>query len=161
MRAKDKEITDQRILDAIINKALYFHLSFCSDNQPYSVPLNFGYDGSSIYFHSAAKGQKTSILKENPRVCLVFVIGTEMIPDPDLACDWGIQFMSVIAEGKAENLTNRGEKQTGLNEIMKHYSGKSWTFPEKEIDRTDVWKIPLQSISGKKSSKDLKLSDLD
>jgi len=160
MRRKEKEITDRNIMDAIINRALSCHLSCCIDNTPYIVPLSYGYDGKSVYFHSAQQGKKTSILMENPRVCLAFEIGMELIPDLDKACDWGVQFMSVIANGTAERLSNSADKHYGLNEIMKHYSGKSWDFPESEIGKTDIWKIEIETISGKKSHKELKLSDL-
>lgn len=161
MRRKDKEITDRPLIDDIINRSLICHLSCCIDDVPYIVPLSFGYDGTSIYFHSAQEGKKTSILKENPRVCLAFEIGMELIPDPDEACDWDIQFMSVIAEGSAERINNPADKSYGLNEIMKHYSGKSWTIPNRELGKTDVWKIEIDTISGKKSDKELTLSDLN
>jgi nitroimidazol reductase NimA-like FMN-containing flavoprotein (pyridoxamine 5'-phosphate oxidase superfamily) len=160
MRRKEQEITDREAIDEIINQALICHLSCCVNDVPYLVPLSFGYDGISIFFHSAREGKKTSMLIENPRVCLAFEIGLELIPDQDKACDWGIQFMSVIAEGNAERIEDPIEKEYGLNEIMKQYSGKSWTFPHRDLTKTDVWKIEIKAISGKKSDKDLTLSDL-
>ena len=32
-------------------------LGLCKDNRPYIVPVNFGYDGEHIYFHTGPKDE--------------------------------------------------------------------------------------------------------
>lgn len=159
MKRKDKEITEQSIIDAIINRALICHLACTTNDQPYVVPISFGYDGGCIYFHSSPAGKKISILKENPRVCLTFETDIEIVKDPEFACKWTVHYKSVIAEGKAEELTQPSEKVLALNQIMEHYSGKAWSFPVNELKKTSVWRIRLESVTAKNSPDDKLVSD--
>ena len=66
MRRKNKEITNRGEIDAMLKKAEIIHLAMCLDDKPYVVPLNFGYDGENIYFHTAQKGLKAEIIRQNP-----------------------------------------------------------------------------------------------
>jgi len=154
MRRKDKEIAEREIIDTIIDRALICHMACTINEQPYIVPISFGYDGECIYFHSSPAGKKILILKENPRVCLAFETDVEIVNDPDNACDWNFHYSSVIAEGKAEQVTQQSEKALALNQIMEHYSGKSWSFPENMLTKTSIWRIRLDSVSAKKSPVD-------
>jgi hypothetical protein len=159
MRRKEKEITEREIIDAIINRALICHLACTMNEQPYVVPISFGYDGRCIYFHSSPSGKKISILKDNPRVCLAFETDVEIVKDPEIACNWTVNYKSVIAEGKVEQLTQPSEKVLALNQIMEHYSGEAWSFPENELKKTSIWKIRLESVSAKKSPGDKFIAD--
>ena len=57
MRRRDQEITDREEIDTIIRDARVFHLAMAESGGPYVLPLNFGYDGACIYFHSATEGR--------------------------------------------------------------------------------------------------------
>lgn len=50
------------------------------DDYPYAVPLNYVYDGTSIYIHSAAQGHKIDALKRNPKCSLCIVDKDDVIP---------------------------------------------------------------------------------
>jgi len=151
MRRRDKEITDRELLDAIINQAEICHLACSWNNQPYVVPLSFGYDGQSVYLHTAPSGQKNEILKSNPQVCLGFESGVKLLADPDQACHWSFIFSSVIATGNAEEITLSTQKEAALNQIMLHYSGRSWDFPKDRLSNTILWQVELITVTGKKS----------
>ncbi len=53
MRWKDREISDESGIEAIINKAVVCRLGIVNGNTPYVVPLCFGYHDNKLYFHSA------------------------------------------------------------------------------------------------------------
>lgn len=57
MRRKDKEITDRARIDEIINGTQVMRIGVSKDNNPYVVPVSSGYDGESLYFHTATKGK--------------------------------------------------------------------------------------------------------
>ena len=59
MRRKDKEISDESGIRAIIKKAFVCRLGMVNGNKPYLVPLCFGYDDNVLYFH-------THYRRENP-----------------------------------------------------------------------------------------------
>jgi nitroimidazol reductase NimA-like FMN-containing flavoprotein (pyridoxamine 5'-phosphate oxidase superfamily) len=73
MRRKEKEIVDINEKLKIIAKCKVCRLAMADDNQPYIIPLNFGYayenDILILYFHGAYEGMKIDILKKNDKVC--------------------------------------------------------------------------------------------
>jgi nitroimidazol reductase NimA-like FMN-containing flavoprotein (pyridoxamine 5'-phosphate oxidase superfamily) len=69
MRIKDKEVTDIRIIEQIIMNNSICRIGLCNNNQPYVVPMNFGYKNNCLYIHSTKQGKKIDILKDNPNIC--------------------------------------------------------------------------------------------
>ncbi|MDY6789928.1 MAG: pyridoxamine 5'-phosphate oxidase family protein [Thermodesulfobacteriota bacterium] len=151
MRRSEKEITDQSTIEAIIHASLVCRLALSDGNQPYIVPLCFGYRNQTLYFHSAREGKKIDLLKKNNRTCFEFDVNSEII-EADKPCKWGMKYQSVIGFGKAIFVENVEEKQKGLNIIMNHYSNRTWPFAEKAIEKIAVIKIEIEKMTGKYSS---------
>ena len=101
MRRKEKEITNRAVIDAIIRQARVCRLALSEDNQPYIVPLCFGYENDALYFHSAPEGRKLDILKKNNKVCFEFDNVGEILT-AEKACCWSMQYRSVIGFGQAQ-----------------------------------------------------------
>jgi nitroimidazol reductase NimA-like FMN-containing flavoprotein (pyridoxamine 5'-phosphate oxidase superfamily) len=68
MRRSEREIKDRAVIDAIIRQCLVCRLGLSDGEEPYIVPLCFGYDGEALYVHSASDGRKIDILRKNSRV---------------------------------------------------------------------------------------------
>ena len=151
MRIKNKEINDRKTLDSIIHNAEICHLSCCLDDKPYVIPISFGYDGKTIYFHTARTGKKNEIFLKNPQVCLGFETNIMLITDQENACGWTFDFQSVIASGEIKEVTDPDLKNHGLNQIMLHYSKQNWKLPEQRIRNTKVWQVRIDTITGKQS----------
>ena len=150
MRRKEKEITDIRSIEEIINKAKVCRLALTLDDIPYIVPVCFGYSAETIYFHSARKGEKINIIKKNNRVCFEFDVDHELVESEE-ACSWDMKFRSVIGFGKAFFVENIEEKQEALRIIMQNYTDRIFLFPEKNLNSTLVVKIDIEQMTGKKS----------
>jgi nitroimidazol reductase NimA-like FMN-containing flavoprotein (pyridoxamine 5'-phosphate oxidase superfamily) len=60
-----------------------------ADGQPYIVPVCFGYDDGTLYFHSATAGRKLDVLRKNNAVCVEFDVDCEVVKAEN-ACKWGI-----------------------------------------------------------------------
>jgi len=151
MRKNENSIVEREIIDRIIHESLICHLACCLEGQPYVIPISFGFDGETVYFHTARAGKKNDIFLANPRVCLAFETNIELIPDQENACGWSFDFQSVIAEGEIKEISNPDLKNAGLNQIMHHYSGKNWKMPEREISKTKIWCVGLERITSKRS----------
>jgi len=146
---KDREIISKYEIESIINKAFVCRLGMVDENGPYVVPLSFGYKEGSLYFHSAKEGRKLDILKKNKRVC--FEIDTDHeIVESEKACKWGMKYKSVIGFGNALFIEDMESKKTALGIIMHHYSGRSFEFEEKEVKRVVIFKVEIESMTGKK-----------
>lgn len=151
MRRKKQEITDRGAIDEIIGRAQACHLAMIDGDKPYTVPMNFGYDGSNLYFHCAGQGRKVDVLKKNNNVCVCFEVDLKM-ETAEAACDWGINYKSVIAFGQAEFVADMEEKRTALDILMKQYSDKPFEFPPSIVAKTMILKVHVDSITAKHSS---------
>jgi uncharacterized protein len=149
MRRHDKQIIDPEAVDAIIHQSEVCRLALALDNEPYLVPVNFGYDGVAIYLHTATSGRKITFFETNPRICFEFEGECQLVSDPIKACRWTMNYNSVIGYGTIRELVTDEEKRFGLNQIMRHYSGSDWEFPASELPPTRLWRIDIESLSGK------------
>jgi uncharacterized protein len=148
MRRKDREITDKSTILEIISKTEICYLGMSRENMPYIVPLNFGYDDNTVYFHCAKQGEKIDILKTNPNVCLVFNIDNQLVNDVPQD-DWTMYYKSVIAFGKAEFILDIAERQKAINLMFHHYGGKDYPLLKPALERTMFLKVKIDRMTGK------------
>lgn len=151
MRRKEKEIQDPGLIDKIMARAQVCRLGLCKDNAPYVVPVSFGYDGACIYFHTAREGMKLDYLAANNRVCFELEHDVRIIPSPTRACEWSVSFYSVIGFGTVDEIVDPAGKARAVNQIMKHYSGREWEIDERSLEKTRLWRISIERITGKRS----------
>lgn len=149
MRRKDREITEIREIEDILQKGQVCHLGLSNDDQPYVVPMNYGYSEGFLYLHSALEGQKADMARKNPRVCFEVDVDVQVTSDPE-PCGWGCNYKSVIGTGSVEFLEGPEDKAEALNVIMEHYAGRSFEFPPQALSRILVWKIGVETLTGKK-----------
>lgn len=151
MRKADREITSRAEIDAIIRGSDVCRLAFAVSDEPYLVPVSFGYDGDSLYFHTAEAGKKIDCIAANNRVCFEVERGVGLVEHPDKPCKWSFSFESVIGFGTVHELLTPEEKARGLNQIMEHYSGRRWAFDPAAMNSTRVWRISVSSVTGKRA----------
>ncbi|TAH64928.1 MAG: pyridoxamine 5'-phosphate oxidase family protein [Anaerolineaceae bacterium] len=152
MRRSEKEVKDIHEIESILKRANICRIGLCDDNIPYVVPMNYGYRDNSLYLHSAKEGRKIDIIRENPNVCFEVETDTELVEGGDIACKWGMKFISVIGYGKARIIDDRNQKKKALGIFMDQYTkGKELIFQDKEIDAVLVIEIVIDDISCKKS----------
>ncbi|HPI98048.1 MAG TPA: pyridoxamine 5'-phosphate oxidase family protein [Synergistales bacterium] len=149
MRLKDREITDVKEMESILERGQVCHLGLSMDGQPYVVPMNYGYRDGYLYLHSAPIGQKVDMARKNPRVCFEVDVDVEVFSDPE-PCEWGCRYQSVIGTGWVEFLEKMEDKSEALNVLMEHYAGKSFEFPPQALSRVLVWKVKVDTLTGKK-----------
>jgi nitroimidazol reductase NimA-like FMN-containing flavoprotein (pyridoxamine 5'-phosphate oxidase superfamily) len=151
MRRSEREITDRSEIDRIIGCAQVCRLGLSNGTTPYIVPVSFGYDGESIYFHSAKSGMKLDFLRANPNVCFEFEGPVEVLADQARACDWGMSFESVVGWGLASELSQRPDKIAALSCIMRRHSPDKWTYDLEGLERVSVWRVQVLRVTGKRS----------
>lgn len=151
MRRINQEIEERHVIDSIIEQAQVCRLAMSDGDQPYVVPMCFGYDGTNLYFHSAGEGKKIEVLKKNPKVCFE-IEGDCELETADKACNFGMKYQSVIGFGTASFVDDIGSKRKALDVIMKKYSSGSFDYPEKAVEKVTVIKIDIDEITGKRSS---------
>ena len=151
MRRKDKEIKNKNEIEMILQKAKICRVAFSDDNQPYIVPLNFGYENKILYFHSAKEGKKIEWLKKNNKVCFEVDID-HIIHNTNIPCGWYSTYRSVIGHGNAFIVEDINEKRKALDILVKQYSpNTNYNFTNKNVNNVCVFRIEIQEMTGKKS----------
>lgn len=159
MRRKDKEISNKNEIDEIINKALVCRIAFMDieNNRPYIIPANFGYADDCLFIHTAKEGTKIDLLNRNNNVCFEIDIDVNIIySEKPSKCT--SEYRSVIGFGKAYLIEDDSEKVKALTHLMNHYV-KNKVYKAESFTNclkgTGIIKIVIQSLSGKKSIKEL------
>ena len=62
-----------------------------------------------------------------------------------------MKYQSIIGFGKATFIEGPEEKKDALGIIMAQYSDRQFQFPEKEVNATAVFKVEIESMTGKQS----------
>ena len=150
MRRKEKEVKDQGELQAIIEGAEFCHLAMVDGDQPYVIPLNFGYRDNTLYFHSAREGRKLDILRRHDRVGFAMEAGVQLV-EGGTACDWSVTYRSVVGFGRASLIEEAREKKAALDVIMAHYAKGSFEYREKGLEQALIIKVRIDEMTGKRS----------
>jgi nitroimidazol reductase NimA-like FMN-containing flavoprotein (pyridoxamine 5'-phosphate oxidase superfamily) len=155
MRRSDREITDIEDKLGIIRRCKVVRLALAEQNQPYIVPLNFGFDYTdgilTLYMHGAREGKKVDILNRNKQVCFEMDGGHALIPGREPA-NYSFAYESIIGFGTAEILEKDDEKTYGLNLLMQHQTGENreYIYPSEQLRRTLVFRLRASSFTGKR-----------
>ena len=148
-------MTDRNEIDALLSQAKVCRVAFAVDNEPYVVPLSHGYDpeANALFFHTAKEGRKIECIKANPRVCFEVEGLTEVKAGGERGCSWGLRYESVIGHGTIVELLSPDEKSNALRCTMRQQAGQEmdWTFAPKMVDATRVWRLDIESLTGKRS----------
>jgi len=143
--------TNKKKVDNLLKEAVVVRLAMCVDNKPYIVPVNFGIGEGVFYFHSGNKGTKVKTLSENPFVAFEMDGDVEVVPKDD-ACKWSMKYRSIVGTGKVIKVTDPSEKKEGLDRLMAHHApGETFTYQEKMLEATNVYKIEIESLHYKES----------
>jgi len=149
MRRKDRQITDETALRAVMEEARVCRLGLSDDGMPYVVPMNFGLGETCLYFHCAREGRKLDILKNNDRVCFEMDIFHEVYRH-EKACGCSTRFDSVIGFGRASLVEDPVEKRFALNRIMEHYGAEGpFSYAETFFAKTVIIRVDIDQMTGK------------
>ncbi|QQO10431.1 pyridoxamine 5'-phosphate oxidase family protein [Breznakiella homolactica] len=153
MRRKDREMP-REFAGEVLDKCGYASLATVgSDGFAYCVPVSIVRDGEWIYFHCAPEGRKIENLRYQPRVC-ISAVGETRIPENEFTTE----YESAVVTGTAEEVINDEEKIHALRLLCLRYTpGNMAAFDEaikRSLGRTSVWKVPMESVSGKRKKYD-------
>jgi len=154
------EIKDKKIIEHILNTIEYGTLALCSDNKPYSVPINFAYKDETIYFHGSKKGRKMEFIKNNSFASFSVVEPFSMVQSyfsskDNLACPATHFFRSLSCDGNISIIEDYQKKAKILTLLMQklqpegHYKPLDDEVYKKMIDATEVFKLDIKQLKAK------------
>lgn len=151
MRRNELEITGAGELETLLQGAQVCRLGLSENNNPYIVPMNFGYKDNCLFFHCATEGKKLDIIQHNPKVCFEIDTDHEIVKPEERPCKWSAKYRSIIGFGTAFIIEDLYEKSIAMNVIIEHYGGNRHDFSEGELENVGIIKIQIDSITGKKA----------
>ena len=149
MRRDEREVTDPEAMAAILADGTVCHLGFAVENEPYVVPVSYGYADGVIYVHCAPEGRKLDMLQQNARVCFEVTAQEELVRR-DVPCTWGYRYRSVIGWGQGRLLSDAQAKAAGMDAIMTHYGGVGpFEYQANALDLVVILAIEITEMTGK------------
>jgi nitroimidazol reductase NimA-like FMN-containing flavoprotein (pyridoxamine 5'-phosphate oxidase superfamily) len=146
-------LTDLDEIIQILDKCMILHLGLVDGDEPYVVPLNYGYtmeDGKlTLYMHGAKTGHKLDLIRANPKV--FFEMDCDVHPfEGNHACQYGTTYASVMGRGVAHIIEDVEEKIKALNIFMKTQTGKDFEFNEKLVGVVSIIKVDVLDYTAKR-----------
>ncbi len=153
MTRRERQVTDMNEIIEILEKSKVVHIGMIDGDEPYVVPMNYGYtleDGKlTLYLHGARRGRKIDVLRENPKV--FFEMCCDITPfEGEVACKYGITYASIMGRGLATIVEDVEEKKEALSILMKTQTGKDFTFEDKMTTVVSIIRIDTLEFTGKK-----------
>jgi nitroimidazol reductase NimA-like FMN-containing flavoprotein (pyridoxamine 5'-phosphate oxidase superfamily) len=149
---------DEAWIRAFLGRARIGHIATRWDEQPFINPTTFWYNAGQheIIFHSNVVGRVRANSEHHEQVCFEASEFGRLLPS-NVALEFSIQYESVIAFGRIRLLEDFAEKRQALYGLIGKYfpsmtAGQEYRpITDKELKRTSVYAIALESWSGKRN----------
>lgn len=152
MRRTDLEVTSLEEIVKIIDKCAVLRVGFFDGQYPYIVPLSFGYtfknNKLTFYFHGAKEGLKHDLIAKDSKAC---VEGDIFYRYVKTARSVTVEYESFIAKGQVTEIIGE-ESVFGIKCILRHCNYLDFSASNCVVlDITRIYKIEVQSITGKRN----------
>ena len=152
MTKRERQVTDPQQIRSILDTAKVLRLGLAVDNEPYVVPMNYGYvmeEGKlTLYLHSAVKGKKLDMVQANPHV--FFELDCDWKPfEGKLPCQYGLSYSSIMGRGKAQIVEDVEEKKKAMSILMKTQTGKDFSFEDRLVTIVTVIRVDVAEYTAK------------
>lgn len=153
MTKRERQVTDENQIRSILDTAKVLHLGLAVDDEPYVVPMNYGYtmeDGKLVlYLHSALRGKKLDMIRRNCKV--FFEMDCDLDPfEGEKPCQYGLAYSSVMGRGIATIVEDVEEKKKAMSVLMKTQTGKDFSFEDRLVSIVSVIRIDVLEYTAKK-----------
>jgi nitroimidazol reductase NimA-like FMN-containing flavoprotein (pyridoxamine 5'-phosphate oxidase superfamily) len=143
---------DKETINQIIDEALYCHVSFVHNNQPYIIPTIHARMADRIVLHGAKGSRMLKHLAERNEVCIAFTLMDGLVLARSVF-HHSMNYRSVVLFGKGKLIENKVEKLEALKTITEHLILGRWDDArqpnEKELNATTVVSINIDEASAK------------
>lgn len=131
--------------------------SIDENGYPQIIPMNFVFINDAVYMHSHIRGEKLDNIRRNKKVGFEVDKSLEFLPsyfsDPTDASLADTLYISVVIKGNGSIVSDKEEKTTALNGLIKKYQPEGGYEPIKPemdvLNEVEVIKIVPESLRGK------------
>ena len=158
IQRRPQNARDDDWIRSFLETAEIGHIATRWDDQPFLTPTTFWYDEAHerIIFHSNIVGRVRANIERHPKVCLEASRYGKFLPS-NTALEFTVQYASVIVFGTAGILEDPEDRRQALYGLIgKYFPGmvpgvEYHPITDKELERTTVYAIDIESWSGKEN----------
>lgn len=151
-RHADRAHYDATTVHAIIDAALYCHVSFVIDGQPFVLPTAHARIDDVVYLHGAVANRMFRTVAQGGPVCLAFTLIDGLVMARS-AFHHSMNYRSVTVFGAGAEVTDLDEKRRALDALVNHVAeGRASEVvapTAEELKATLVVRVPIQEASAK------------
>lgn len=159
VRRRDREVTDEAWIRALLHRAPMGTLATVHDGQPFINSNLFVFDeaAQAISIHTARVGRTQANIAQDERVCFSVTEMGRLLP-ADTALEHSVEYQSVVVFGTGTVITDAVEAEQALQMLLDKYfpnqrPGRDYRpMTDAELARTAVYRIQITQWSGKKKA---------
>lgn len=151
-RMPERMHADRETVDAILDEALFCHLSYVVDGEPRLIPTLHVRIGDALYLHGSTGSRPLRMAREGLPVCVAVTI-VDGIVFSKAQFHHSMNYRSVIAHGVARVVTDEAVKREFLSRLVDRIaSGRTNDCrppTRKEYASTTLLELPLTEVAAK------------
>ncbi|HEX2068850.1 MAG TPA: pyridoxamine 5'-phosphate oxidase family protein [Actinomycetota bacterium] len=142
---------DRETINAILDEALFCHIGFVSNGQPFVIPTLHARVGDVLYVHGSQASRMLRELREGTEICVTATILDGLVLARSVF-NHSMNYRSVVVLGVAEEVKG-AEKLEALRAVAEHIIPGRWEDARQpdaqELRATSVLRLPLDRASAK------------
>jgi nitroimidazol reductase NimA-like FMN-containing flavoprotein (pyridoxamine 5'-phosphate oxidase superfamily) len=151
-RLPERARYERAAIHAILDEALWCHVGFVQDGQPFVIPTIHARVAERLYVHGSAASRMLRTLAGGIPACVTVSLLDGLVLARS-AFHHSMNYRSVVLLGSALPVEDPAEKQAALRAIVEHVCpGRSQDVrgpSETELRATSVLRLPIEEASAK------------
>jgi uncharacterized protein len=143
---------DRQTIDAILDEALFCHLGFVQDGQPFVIPTLHARSGDEVLIHGSAASRTLKQIAAGAPICLTVTLIDGLVLARS-AFHHSVNYRSVMLFGQARLLETPAAKEAALEAFTEKLVPGRWEhirWPSRqELKGTKVLALPIDEASAK------------
>ena len=150
-REPQRGVYDRETIDAILDEALFCHLGFVVDGQPYVIPTLHARRGDLLYVHGSSASRMLRHAATGAPMCATVTLLDGLVLAKSVF-NHSIDYRSVVVLGVARQVEGE-EKAEALRLFTEHVAPGRWDEARQptatELKATAILSLPLDEASAK------------
>ena len=143
---------DRALLERILDEALYCHVGFVIDQQPYVLPTIHARAGDQLFLHGSSAGRMLTAAATGIPICVTVTILDGLVLARSVY-HHSMNYRSAIILGHAVEVLDPAERLQALRTIVEHVIPGRWNDVrgpnQQELKATRVVRLPIIEASVK------------
>lgn len=151
-RHPERATYDREAVWSILDEGLICHLGFVVEGTPFVMPTMYARDGDLLYVHGSPASRMLQTAAGPVDVCLTVTLLDGLVLARSVFSH-SMNFRSVVVVGRAEEITDVGEKMAASRALTEHVCRGRWADARhpspRELATTTVLRLRLDEASAK------------